>query len=233
MGHSCVLQALQLSHSSRVLRGSHCHHHRLPAESCQQRCQAVRMGKTPLCQGRKQISISYCTSCRLRHGELSGKTMASSSLSYEAILSDADVQAVKWPQLPQLSLLCLRPASGLWHGSLLPPHQHFHHWTHFHHWEWGHAASGKFPAVSKATDRQTAPDEPPLSAELGLILRTSGKNPAGHFRAWCPRAGWEQTGVRVGSWVPSTLQRRGQGHPVQGLYGRHHHQKQEKSGGFL
>lgn len=142
MGQSCALQALQHSHSSWVLRGSHCHHHSPPAGSCQQRCQAVRMGKTSLCQGRKQISISYCTSCRLRHGELSGNTMAPSSLSYEAILSDTDVQAVKSPQLHQLSLLCLQPASSLWHGSLLPAHQHFHHRTHLHHWEWGQAASG-------------------------------------------------------------------------------------------
>lgn len=149
MGHSWALQALQHSHSSWVLRGSHRHHHSPPAESCQQRCQAVRMGKTSLCQGRKQIIISYCISCRLCHGELSGKTMAPSSLSYEAILS------VKSPQLHQLSLLCLGPASGLWHGCLLPPHQHSHHWTHSHHQEWGHVASGKFPAVSEA-DRQSA-----------------------------------------------------------------------------
>lgn len=93
-----------------------------PLQPTQQSCQAVRMGKISLCQGRKQISISHCTSCRLRHGELSEKTMAPSSLSYEAILSDADVQAVKSPQLHQLSLLCLGPDSGLWHGHLLPPH---------------------------------------------------------------------------------------------------------------
>lgn len=147
-----------------------------PLQPTQQSCQAVRMGKISLCQGRKQISISHCTSCRLRHGELSEKTMAPSSLSYEAILSDADVQAVKSPQLHQLSLLCLGPDSGLWHRHLLPPH----HWTHFHRWEWGHETPGKFPAVSE-TDRQTAQDEPLLSAELGLILLTSGIKPSGHL----------------------------------------------------
>lgn len=162
------------------------------------------MGKTSLCQGRKQISISYCTSCRLRHRELSGKTMAPSSLSYEAILSDADVQAVKSPQPHQLSLLCLGPASGLWHGHLLP-HQHFHHWTHIHHWEWGHATPGKFPAVSEA-DRQTAQDEPLPSAELGLILRTSGIKPSGHLHGLVASsrlgADWGEGGL-LG---PSTLQ---------------------------
>lgn len=116
-------------------------------QSCQQRCQAVRRGKTSLCQGRKQISISYCTSCRLSHGELSGKTMAPSSLSYEPILSDTDVQAMKSPQLHQLSLLCLDPASGLWHGCLLllPPHQHFYHWTCLSQ-EWGMGDSRETPS---------------------------------------------------------------------------------------
>lgn len=37
-----------------------------------------------------------------------------------------------------------------------------------------------FPAVSE-TDRQTAQDEPLLSAELGLILLTSGIKPSGHL----------------------------------------------------
>lgn len=158
------------------------------------------MGKTSLYQGRKQISISYCTSCRLRHGELSGKTMALSSLPYEAILSDADIQAVKSPQLHQLPLLCLEPASGLWHG--LPPH----HWTCLS-WESGHATPRKFPAVSEAARMsQPAQDQPPLSAELGFILCTSGIKPSGHLHGLVPLSRLGAAWVRVGSWVPSTLQ---------------------------
>lgn len=155
------------------------------------------MGKTSLYQGRKQISISYCTSCRLRHGELSGKTMALSSLPYEAILSDADIQAVKSPQLHELPLLCLEPASGLWHG--LPPHQCYHHWTCLS-WESGHATPRKFPAVSEAARMsQPAQDEPPLSAELGLILCTSGIKPSGHLHGLVPLsrlgAAWGEGGL--------------------------------------
>lgn len=155
------------------------------------------MGKTSLYQGRKQISISYCTSCRLRHGELSGKTMALSFLSYEAILSDADIQAVKSPQLHQLSLLCLEPARGLWHG--LPPHQ-------LDLFDRGIQLQGNSQLPVKQTARQPTQDEPPLSAELGLILCTSGIKPSGHLHGLVPLsrlgADWGEGGL-LG---PSTLQ---------------------------
>lgn len=149
------------------------------------------MGKTSLCQGRKQISISYCTSCRLRHGELSGKTMAPSSLSYEAILSNTDVQAVKSPQLHQLSLLCLGPASGLWHERLLPPHKHFHHWIHFHCREWGHATPGQFQLSVKQTDRQ------PRISHLYWLSWDSSYAPVTIWTPPWPRA-LQQVGSRLG-----------------------------------
>lgn len=63
-------------------------------------------GTTSLRRGRKRISISYRTGCRLRHGELSGKTMAPSSLSSrsrQAMFGDAEAQPVKSPQPRQQS----------------------------------------------------------------------------------------------------------------------------------
>lgn len=183
------------------------------AGSRQPWCQAAGMGKMSLRQGRKQISISYRTGCKLRHGELSGKTMAPSSLSsrsHQAVLGDAEAQPVKSPQLCQPSSPCPGPASGWWCGRLLPPH---------HAPEMDVAATvgparprnrsmglqGSSQLSARQTDGWTAQDEPPPSAELGHIPCTRGIKPPGRLHSpRCPRAGWGQSGVRVGSWVPST-----------------------------
>lgn len=114
-GCCCVLQALHCGSSSWVPSGFPAIT-ALLAGSCQPQYRAAGMGKTSLCRGRKLISISYCTSCRLRHGELSGKTIAPSSCSCQAMLRDAEAQPVKSPKLRQPP----PPCPGLGSGSSSP-----------------------------------------------------------------------------------------------------------------
>lgn len=164
--------------SSWVPRGFPCHP-RPPgmAGSRQTWCQAAGTGKMSLRWGRKQINISYCTGCRLRHGELSGKTMAPSSLSScsrQAMLSDAEAQLVKSPLLHQLSPPCPGLASSSQHGHLFPPHHAPE--TDMattmgaaHLGNQGMGVQGNSQLSVRQTDGQTAQDEPPPPAQLGHI----------------------------------------------------------------
>lgn len=169
-------------------------------------------GKTSLRWGRKRISISYHTGCRLRHGELSGKTMAPSSLSSrsrQAMLGNAEAQPVKAPQLHQLSPPCPRPASSSPWGWLLPPHHAPERdmpttMGPAHLSNRGTGLQGNSQLSARQTDGQTAQDEPPPSAELGHIPGTRGiKPPRCLHSPVCPQAGQGQSRVRVSSCVPS------------------------------
>lgn len=122
--HPHALQVLHRSPSSWAPRGFPCSP-ALLAGSRQLRCQAAGMGTTSPRQDRKHISISYRRGCRLRHGELSGKTMAPSSLSSrsrQATLGNTEAQPVKPPQPCWPPPTCLGSASGVGGCFLLTAH---------------------------------------------------------------------------------------------------------------